>query len=120
MARAVMTTPEGATVTIEGQGDEVAALLVRLGVRKSGPMPASTPEQVRQPRRKSAPMNLIGELIDEGFFREPRELSAVGLALKERGHIYPVTTLSPLMLRLVRRKELRRVRQEKRWAYVGG
>jgi hypothetical protein len=29
-----------------------------------------------------------------------------------------VTTLSPLMLRLVRKRELRRIKGKKRWLYV--
>ena len=59
------------------------------------------------------------ELIDEGFFREPQELGSVCAVLKQKGHFYPVTTLSPLMLRLVRRKALRRIKENKRWTYVG-
>jgi hypothetical protein len=64
-------------------------------------------------------MGLLSELIAEGFFGQPRELGVVRLALKEKGHFYPVTTLSPLMLRLVRRKELRRIKEKNRWTYVG-
>ena len=63
-------------------------------------------------------MSLIAEFIDVGFFGTPKELGAVRLALEEKGHFYPVTTLSPIMLRLVRRKDLRRVKDQKRWSYV--
>jgi hypothetical protein len=64
--------------------------------------------------------NLIAELIDGGFFKKPKELSAIRNALQEHGHHYPLTTLSPVMLRLVRRRELRRLKDKKRWVYVGG
>jgi hypothetical protein len=116
MVKAVMTTRDGATVTIEGSQDEVAALLARFG-EKRGVGEARSKGSLA--KSKPTPMGLISELIVEGFFREPKELGAVGLALKERGHFYPVTTLSTLMLRLVRRKELRRIKDKKRWTYVG-
>jgi hypothetical protein len=117
MAKAIMTTLDGATVTIEGSQDEVAALLTRLGGNKPT-QEHETGSKTRLPKSKPTPMGLISDLIAEGFFREPRELGAVRLALRERGHFYPVTTLSPLMLRLVRRKELRRIKEKKRWTYV--
>jgi hypothetical protein len=67
---------------------------------------------------RHAPAQLLAELIDEGFFNEPRALGAVRSALQEKGHFYPATTLSPLMLRLVRKKGLRRIKSAKHWGYV--
>ena len=68
---------------------------------------------------RSTPSGVIGELIESGFFKKPKELSAIKDALEERGHFYPVTTLSPTVLRLVKKKELRRIKEDKRWKYVG-
>lgn len=116
MAKATMTL-EGAIVTIEGSESEVAALLAKFTARGNG-AGVEVSAGVRRQRPKSTPMGLILELIDEGFFREPKELGEVRTALREKGHFYPVTTLSPLMLRLVRRKELRRIKENKRWTYV--
>lgn len=114
MPKAVMTTKDGATVTIEGSPEEVAVLLARLNGGKASERTPAKSAQV-----KATPMGLLTELIAEGFFSEPKELGAVRLSLKEKGHFYPVTTLSPLMLRLVRRKDLRRIKDKKRWTYVG-
>ena len=58
-------------------------------------------------------------LMDDGFFKKPKELAAVKAALAERGHVYPVTTISPALLRLVQRRYLRRIKQDKRWFYNG-
>ena len=120
MAKAHITMRDGTKVTIEGSHEEVAALIACFDgggqvERRSRVRPAE-----RQ-RSKSAPslVGLISELIDGGFFKKPKELGAVRLALEEQGHFYPVTTLSPVMLRLVRRKELRRIKDKKRWLYVG-
>lgn len=118
MAKATLTTRDGATVTIEGSQEEVASLISRLG-RGAGRQVHEAGLRGRSANSKPAPMALIAELIAEGFFREPKELGAIRLALREKGHFYPVTTLSPLMLRLVRRKELRRIKDKKRWTYVG-
>jgi hypothetical protein len=40
------------------------------------------------------------------------------MALEEQGQFYPVTSLSPTVLRLVRKRELRRIKDKKRWLYV--
>lgn len=116
MPTASITLPGGATVVIEGTQAEVAALITKF----QGNAPVRRPGE-RVPRasnRRVGPLDLIVELIESDFFKTPQDLSAVRAALEARGHFYPTTTLSPLMLRLVRRKELRRIRNSKRWAYV--
>ena len=119
MAKALITLQGGATVAIEGSQDEVAALLARFNGDEQGGSRSSRQLGDRHAKTaKTTPMGLLLEMIAAGFFGEPKELSAVRLALQEQGHFYPVTTLSPLMLRLVRRKELRRIKDKKRWTYV--
>jgi predicted transcriptional regulator len=59
------------------------------------------------------------ELVEGGFFKRPKGLRAIKDALEDQGHFYPVTTLSPTLLRLVKKKELRRIKEGKRWSYVG-
>jgi hypothetical protein len=62
----------------------------------------------------------LANLIDGGFFRKkPKDLSSVRTALEELGHHYPLTTLSGAMLRQVRRRNLRRLKQDKKWMYTG-
>jgi hypothetical protein len=119
MATASMTLPSGAKVVIEGTSEEVSTLLAKL---QSAPA-----SDVLQMSRKSAakpavsrdgPMTLLLDLIGAGFFKAPQELGAVKIALEAQGHFYPTTSLSPLMLRLVRGKHLRRIKAQKRWTYV--
>src|SRR5689334_22002766 len=120
MPRAVITTKGGATVAIEGTQDEVRGLLGLFERSEQVGSPLSDRPVLRTKRgTKTTPMGLLSDLIAAGFFAEPRELGAVKQALEEQGQFYPVTTLSPLMLRLVRRKELRRIKVRKRWTYVG-
>ena len=107
----------GAVVTIEGTGDEVADLLARFsGPEQNGRQSGSG--RKTESGARPTPASLIDELIHDGFFSQPKGLGAVRVALQEKGHFYPVTTLSPLMLRLVRKRDLRRLKDKGHWTYV--
>ena len=114
MPKAVYSALSGATVTVEGTQDEVVSLLRLL--EAGAPLEGLT--GVPAHRGKTTPMGLLTEMTSRGFFNQPRELGAVKDALEEEGQFYPTTTLSPLMLRLVRRRELRRLKEKGRWLYV--
>lgn len=122
MAKAHVTTKNGAKITIEGTPAEVAALVASLSgdtsARQTSRKMIAAPRS-RRGATRSGPVNLIAELIDGGFFKKPKELGAIKTALAEQGHHYPVTTLSPIVLRLVRKRLLRRIKEKNRWLYVG-
>jgi hypothetical protein len=121
MAKAHIVTKGGTKVSIEGSQDEIVALIQYFeGKSASGKAAASQPKRpVLNSSSKSTPLSLVSDLIDGGFFKKPKELGAIKLALEEQGHFYPVTSLSPTLLRLVRKKQLRRIKDKKRWLYVG-
>lgn len=118
MPTASITMPGGATIVIEGTQSEVADLVAKF----QGTEAHTEKSVTRSPRgttsSRTGPFELIVGLIEKGFFKTPKELGAVRVALEEQGHFYPVTTLSPVMLRLVRRKFLRRMKNNNRWTYV--
>ncbi len=120
MAKAHITTPQGIQVKIEGTPAEITAVLRDLESKGT----ASVLSGSRRDRKKSRPgrvllVDLLSSMIDGGFFKKPKDLASIKSSLAEMGHHYPVTTLSPVMLRLVRRRALRRVRgDQKRWVYV--
>jgi hypothetical protein len=122
MAKAQITLPGGVVVNVSGTPDEISAVVSRLHGQ-----PASTcrePEAEGKGKRKSSAAkaglpDLIANLIDGGFFKKPKDLAAVKQALEEMGHHYPVTTLSPTMLREVRKRNLRRIKQSGHWTYTG-
>lgn len=121
MAKAEYTSPNGAKVAIEGNPREVAELLKRLGNVSTGGAPISKKEKAaKNSSARATPTNLIASLIDGGFFKKPKDLASIKLSLEESGHYYPVTTLSPTMLRFVRSKQLRRIKENKKWLYTGG
>ena len=114
MAKAKITTKSGLVMEVDGTPAEIRAVLQEL----------KREEAAAIPKRKSAKAgraqlpDLIGSLNDGGFFKKPQDLAAVKTALGEIGHHYPMTTLSGAMLRQVRGRNLRRMRQDKRWVYV--
>src|SRR6266699_1587013 len=103
MAKAHLTTKKGTTIVIEGTPSEVATLVKHF----EGERPSTAPEPKRRSPpaagAKPTPVNLISSLIDGGFFKKPKDLGSVKVALEEIGHFYPVTSLSPALLRLVRK-----------------
>lgn len=122
MAKAQLTTKLGTRVTIEGTAEEVAELVTRIACEggDSSSAAASVVAAKAPPRKKLpiSPARLVSELIDSNFFATPKELNETRLALEEQGHFYPVTTLSPTLLRFVRKRQLRRIKENKRWVYV--
>lgn len=118
MAKAHITTKEGTKITIEGSPDEVAALVARFE-GKTKAVAKRGDEKKSRGSGKASLTSLISDLLDGDFFKKPKELSAIRLVLEEQGHFYPATTLSPVMLRLVRKRALRRIKDNKRWVYVG-
>lgn len=136
MAKANLTLPDGTKVAIEGSAEEVASLLNTFSqaqssratptTRKKSSRKASSkkraPSKARASdgsRKKSAgPTGYILELRDSGFFKERRTLPDIQKKLEELGHIYAQTSLSSPLIRLVKKRELRRLKEKKGWAYV--
>lgn len=121
MAKARIKTSTGANITIEGTPEEVARVVAQLGAGSStkDSAPHEKSRSKKNQRAKATPINLLSSLIDGGFFRKPKDLGSVKVALEEMGHFYPVTTLSPVLLRLVRKRQLRRLKDQKKWLYTG-
>lgn len=115
MAKAQITATDGTTVRLTGTPDEIAEVLKRL---RQGHTAAPSQRGKKQRSRRIQLVDLIESLLDGDFFRKPKDLAAVKGALEELGHHYPVTTLSGAMLRQVRRRNLRRIKKEKRWFYT--
>jgi hypothetical protein len=124
VANAKLTLPDGTTVNIEGNADEVATLLTRF--TGSGAEPVRKPRAATKPRasakspamNRKGPTTLIAGLAADGFFKSRRTIGQVQAKLEEGGHIYPLTALSTPLLRLTRTKVLRRLKEKAGWVYV--
>jgi len=117
MAKAHITTLEGVKITLDGTPKEIAAVIEDLDAKaaKGG----RTPRRARAQSGRVLLGDLLASLKDGGFFKKPKDLASVKSALEEMGHHYPVTTLSPVLLRQVRHRNLRRIREKGRWMYTG-
>jgi hypothetical protein len=121
LPKATIKSKSGAVITIDGSESEIAKIVsafeqservvqVRQRVSKM------KVERKEQKKRQSAAELLIG-LKEEGYFDKPKALGDITQALEEKGYLYPVTTLSGVVLSLVKNKHLRRKKVEGRWVY---
>lgn len=129
-----MVLADGTKVTIDGTTEEVAALIQRISAATPGPAArgaaagtrrrrgkALTPSDGKTASRKASakgPVGYIRELAGADYFKTKRGLGDVQKKLEEGAHIYAVTHLSPAMTRLVRTRELRRIKEGGTWKYV--
>lgn len=67
---------------------------------------------------KTGPKAYIEELIEEGFFKKPKTIAEVKLALENQGHHVPVTSLSGPLQKLCQQKRLRRQKNAETGAYT--
>jgi hypothetical protein len=129
MAKATLDLADGTRVIIEGSDEEVAALIDRLTTSPTARHQPPTPEgRTKSGKRGTVrpaglpmgrgPTRYVLELRDEGFFSTKRTLGELRTKLEEGGHIYPLTSLSPVVTRLVRKRELRRIKEDRKWKYV--
>ncbi len=121
MAKATIKSETGAVITVEGSDAEVAAILC--AYEKSAAVGKAKGDVVRRTReskarkKRASAADIIEELKESGFFDKPKGLGEVAAALEEQAIMVPLTTMSGVMLGLVKRKILRRKKIDGKWAY---
>ena len=120
MAKAQVTTPTGIRVQVEGTPDEILAVVQDLQRKEEekGKRSAGSRAGPAKTGRQTLP-GLLETLRDEGFFKQPRDLASTKTELEAKGHFYPLTSLSGGVLGQVRKRNLRRLKKDGRWFYVG-
>jgi hypothetical protein len=128
MPKANLVLPDGTKVTIDGTTEEVATLLGRISGNPPtapavGPAPkrrraTNSPKGLSPGGKAKGPKDYVRDLLADDFFKTKRGLRDVQKKLEEGAHIYAVTHISPALFRLVRDKELRRIKEEGTWRYV--
>lgn len=116
MAKAHITTPGGVNVKLDGTPEEIAAFLKE--VENRGKSKASGPRKAKVRTGKVTIPGLVEELKTEGFFKKPKALGDIRKRLAERGHNYPITTLSNPMREEVRKRRLRRFQEDGKYVYA--
>lgn len=130
MAKAKISTDSGAIIELEGSPEEIAKIMGLY--KKSGLIKEKlkTIDNVRNIHvsnkhlkyntAKPSMTDSIKELIENGFFNKPRGLAEIKNKLEEEGVFIAITSLSERALFLIKRRELRRIRnvKTKKWEYV--
>lgn len=121
MAKATIKSRTGALITVEGTDKEVSSILVvferTAAVGHVKEVLAKSRTAKKAEKKRAAASDLVVGLKEDGFFNKPKTLSEISKALEEQGYVYPVTTLSGVVLGLVQKKLLGRKKIEGRWAY---
>jgi hypothetical protein len=121
MAKATIKSKTGAVITVEGTQEEVSSILATverataIGHAKEVFLKAKAVK--KEHKKRMAASDLVVELKEESFFSKPKSLTEIATALEEKGHIYPVTTLSGVMLGLVQKRLFGRKKLEGKWVY---
>ncbi|MGH9427354.1 MAG: hypothetical protein ACRD2L_13755 [Terriglobia bacterium] len=117
MAKATVTNEKGLKIVVEGSKEEVQEIVKQLS-EWSGSGKRLSRRLAKTGKRLPSSTDAILELKEEGFFDKPKALADVKEKLASQGMIYPLTSLSGVVLGLVRRRQLGRVKEDGRWSYV--
>lgn len=124
MAEAKITTADGISVEVRGTPEEVSTVVERLrsgsGINLSGKREAKARRKIRE--RKPGGTVVISDLIDtlkaDVFFKPPKGLGEIRAKLADMGYHYPLTTLSGVMQKQAKTRQLRRFKQEGKYVYA--
>lgn len=115
MLKATIKLDDGTKITIEGSPEDIARTKKLLISSKS----SHKKRKRRSKLRKSmGPHGLILELKSEGFFDKPKSITEVRDKLQEKAYYYPLSSLSPALIRLVKLREIGRLKREGKWWWV--
>jgi hypothetical protein len=121
MAKATIKSSTGAVITVEGTQEEVAKIISDYEknsvVGQAKRAIARSKVTKRDDKNRAGAGDLVISLRESGFFEKPKTLAEIGSALEEKGYLYPTTTLSGVVLGLVKKRDLRRKKNDGRWVY---
>jgi hypothetical protein len=118
MAKAKITTSSGTIITIDGTAAEVKEIISVIKHKEETHHRKVTSKKQRERKKMNTATDVILSLRESGYFNKPKKLLEIKMALEEQGMIYPVTSLSPILLKLVRKRLLGRIKEDKKWSYV--
>lgn len=116
--KAHIRTSDGVEVQMDGTPAELAAVLKEIKLKGDESPKTSKSSTPGAKESKAGLPGLIHSLKGDGFFRKPQSLNQIRLKLKDLGHNYPLTSLSPAMARVVRKRSLRRFKENNKYVYA--
>lgn len=123
MAKAEIFTNTGAKILIDGSVEEISAIISIYNDKNNK---LTDPIKNKSNRIKtnkglgssSTLVSYILELRDTGFFDTPKKTALVKERLDQDSHFYPMQSISTCLINRNAKKELKRVKDGKQWAYV--
>ena len=121
MAKAIIKSKTGTIITVEGTAQEVSNVLAHFEntsvIGNARKVLKQRTDDKKDQRKRARASDLIINLKEDGFFNKPKGLNEVVDALQEKGYLYPITTLSGVMIGLVQKKLLGRKKINGKWVY---
>jgi hypothetical protein len=121
MVKATIKSKTGAHIIIEGTEKEVAGIVSAFenmsNVTQFKDERNKKNIVKKEQKKRATASDLIVTLKEEGYFDKPKNLTEISSKLEEKGHVYPVTTLSGVMIGLVQNKLFGRKKVEGKWVY---
>jgi hypothetical protein len=122
MAKAEIILPNGTKINIEGTSEEIIKIkeAITHEEKNYSKQNTSSIQKSSSSKRssKEGPLVRIRNLIEDNFFKEKRTIEDVRKKLEEKAIFYKVSDLSTSLIRLVKKGELRRLKEENQWRYV--
>ena len=123
MVHAKIKTKRGTEIEIDSDANTVKEIVAFL--QKKEEQEARFFEQMTYRRNDlmhgrppSSLTEAIAKLKAEGFFKGKRNISEIKEELSKKGFHYPTTTLSAVLLHILKKGELGRLKEDKQWRYV--
>lgn len=118
--KASINTKKGTRIIIEGKEGEITRVInmFKEESNTSSNIPESKKFTKLPNKTRFSATGMIMTFQAERFFDKPKTLVQIRTALEEQGHFYPITTLSGVVLALVKKRRLRRIKNNKIWEYV--
>src|SRR5438876_948239 len=98
MAKATITNDKGLKIVVEGSQEEVQNIVRQFGVGTGHVRKAPRVAAAKAGKRLPSATDAILELKEEGFFDKPKALADIKEKLADQGMIYPLTSLSGVVL----------------------
>ncbi|MBI2338773.1 MAG: hypothetical protein HYU99_00155 [Deltaproteobacteria bacterium] len=112
MAKVTLNLPDGTKAYIEGSIEEIKNILSLHGLKKG--VPTNLKEKSRSNKAKATgPRGWLRELVEEGFFKQPKFMKNMLEELKSRSHHLKPADLTLSLKFFCHEKKLRRLPKQK-------
>ena len=122
MAEAEINLPNGTKINVKGTPEEIILIQQafskdsehksrKVSIDRNSSIPKSKPDKI-------GPLGRIRVLVVEDYFKEKRAIDDVRRLLEEKAIFYKSSDIAPSLIRLVKKGELRRLKEDGNWVYV--